>query len=101
MIDEIGPRREYWSDHDYYRGLRARHRRVTARYGAGLFMSETIQQEIIKAFEQRVHLCSGLGEELMIEIVQKYFRDHPQRAKLGALLARGRPFRPEDHPKKR
>lgn len=42
-------------------------------------MSGSIREEIIKCFEQYVHLCAGLGEGVQREIVAAYFRRHPER----------------------
>jgi hypothetical protein len=82
--DIIAPRRAYWRDYVYdwrsdARRLRQWQREV--RYGASRFMSSTLKEEIIKCFEQYVHLCSGLGENMMHDIVRQYYEKHPLRAR--------------------
>jgi len=84
MISEvIGPRRPDWRDWRYNQGASARYLRLYRReigYGRAFdYMSATIKEEIIKCFQQWVHLSSGIGEVEMHEIVHRYFELHPDR----------------------
>jgi hypothetical protein len=84
ITDVIAPRRANWHEWTYSYRTGARYVRRwqrDVRYGASRYMGSTIREEILKCFEQYVHLCSGLGEGLMIDVVRRYYSLHPERAR--------------------